>query len=46
VFDGCVKEGDAIKIVSTGKVFEVDKVGFFSPAPTVSELLGPVRWAG
>ena len=46
VFDGSVKEGDQIKIVSTGKVFTVDKVGFFSPAPTVSEELGPgeVGW--
>ena len=46
VFDGSVKSGDPIKIVSTGKTFTVDKVGFFSPAPTVSELLGPgeVGW--
>ena len=46
VFDGSVKSGDQIKIVSTGKTFTVDKVGFFSPAPTVSDLLGPgeVGW--
>ncbi len=46
VLDGTVKSGDPIKIVSTGKAFEVDKVGFFSPAPTVSERLGPgeVGW--
>ena len=40
VFDGSIKSGDKVKIASTGKVLEVDKVGFFSPAPTVSPSLG------
>jgi GTP-binding protein LepA len=46
VFDGSVKAGDRIKIVSTGKAFEVDKVGFFEPALTVTDELGPgeVGW--
>jgi len=46
VLDGTVKSGDRVKIVSTGKAFEVDKVGFFKPEPTVSETLsaGEVGW--
>jgi GTP-binding protein LepA len=46
IFDGKVKKGDKIKIFSTGKVFEVDKVGFFQPALTVDQELGPgeVGW--
>jgi GTP-binding protein LepA len=46
VFDGSIAHGDKVKIASTGKLLEVDKVGFFSPAPTVSERLsvGEVGW--
>ena len=46
VLDGTVKAGDRVKIVSTGKGFEVDKVGFFKPEPTVSDTLsaGEVGW--
>jgi GTP-binding protein LepA len=46
VFDGTVKKGDVIKIFSTGKTFEVDKVGFFEPGLAVAEKLGPgeVGW--
>jgi len=46
VLDGTVRSGDRVKIVSTGKAFEVDKVGFFKPEPTVSETLsaGEVGW--
>ncbi|MEX2536130.1 MAG: translation elongation factor 4 [Trueperaceae bacterium] len=40
VFDGSVKSGDRIRVASTGKEFEIDKVGFFDPAPAVSEVLG------
>jgi len=40
VFDGAIRHGDRVKIASTGKTIEVDKVGFFSPKPTVSEVLG------
>ena len=46
VFEGEVKKGDLIKIVSTGKTFEVDKVGVFEPSLVVVESLGPgeVGW--
>jgi GTP-binding protein LepA len=46
VMDGVVKHGDKIKVVSTGKAFEVDKVGSFEPALTVAGELGPgeVGW--
>lgn len=33
VFDGVIKRGVKIKLVSTGKTFDVDKVGVFSPHP-------------
>ena len=39
VFDGVIKKGVKIKFVSTGKVFEVDKVGVFAPNPTVKSEL-------
>jgi len=46
VFDGSIKKGDVIKIVSTGKTFEVDKVGVFTPSLLVEDELGPgsVGW--
>ncbi|HEX7003181.1 MAG TPA: translation elongation factor 4 [Trueperaceae bacterium] len=46
VFDGSIRAGDRIRIASTGKEFEVDKVGFFNPDPAVSEVLraGEVGW--
>src|SRR5690554_5775110 len=46
VFDGIIKKGDRVKIVSTGKVYEVDNVGVFRPQPTVGEELsvGHVGW--
>ncbi|MEZ4605284.1 MAG: translation elongation factor 4 [Deinococcales bacterium] len=46
VFEGQVKKGDKIKIFSTGKVFEVDQVGYFAPQLTVAETLsaGEVGW--
>ena len=40
VFDGSIKAKDKIKIVSTGKEFEVDNVGIFRPQPAVAERLG------
>lgn len=39
VFDGCVKKGDEIKMMSTGTVFEVDETGFFAPQPELCEGL-------
>jgi len=46
VLDGTVKKGDAIRVMSTGKTFEVDRVGYFKPEPTVSDTLsaGEVGW--
>ncbi|MDR9391449.1 MAG: translation elongation factor 4 [Trueperaceae bacterium] len=46
VLDGRVKAGDRIEVLSTGATFEVDKVGFFKPEPTVSDDLsaGEVGW--
>ncbi len=46
VFEGTVKKGDVIQIVSTGQTFEVDKVGYFAPQLTVADTLsaGEVGW--
>ncbi len=46
VFDGQVRKGDRVQVMSTGKVFEVDNVGIFMPQPTVADRLGPghVGW--
>jgi GTP-binding protein LepA len=46
VFDGSISSGDRIRVASSGREFEVDKVGFFDPAPAVSDVLGPgeVGW--
>ena len=33
VFDGSVKVGDEIKMIQTGKVFDVTEVGIFVPSP-------------
>ncbi len=46
VLDGRVQAGDRIEVMSTGRTFEVDKVGFFKPEPTVTETLsaGEVGW--
>lgn len=40
VFDGSVKKGDRIRMMSTGFEYSVDEVGQFSPAPTKSDSLG------
>ncbi len=46
VLDGRIVPGDRIRVVSTGREFEVDRVGFFEPGFAVSEALGPgeVGW--
>jgi GTP-binding protein LepA len=46
VFDGIVTKGDRVQIMSTGKVFEIDRVGVFEPELVVSESLSPgeVGW--
>ena len=39
IFDGSVKKGDEILMMSSGKVFEVAEVGVFSPKPVaIAEL--------
>ncbi|MBI4286360.1 MAG: elongation factor 4 [Chloroflexi bacterium] len=40
IFAGSVQRGDRIMLKSTGKVFEVDEVGYFSPDPVVGQKLG------
>ncbi len=40
VFDGVIKKGTKIKFMATGKTFDVDKVGVFSPGPKGIEELG------
>ncbi len=41
VYDGVVKKGTRIKFMATGKTFDVDKVGVFTPHPTEIDGLGP-----
>ncbi len=41
VIDGVIKKGTKIKFIATGKVFDVDKVGVFSPHPVEIDALGP-----
>lgn len=40
VFDGKLITGDRVKLMSTGKAFEVSKIGIFNPYPTVVNQLG------
>ncbi len=46
LFEGSVKKGDRIAVASTGKTFEVDRVGVFKPDLVVADTLGPgeVGW--
>ena len=39
VFDGRVKKGDMIRLMSTKKKYEVTEVGFYSPGPTAAKEL-------
>ena len=39
VFDGVVRAGDKIKMMSTGATFDVTEVGFFTPSSTPCESL-------
>ena len=41
VKDGSLKKGDRIRMVSSGKSYDVDSTGHFSPALTVNDRLGP-----
>lgn len=40
VFDGAIKRGTKIKFMASGKTFDVDKVGVFSPHPKEIDELG------
>ncbi len=40
VFDGKIITGDRVKLMSTGKAFEVAKIGVFNPYPTGVNQLG------
>lgn len=46
IMDGKVKAGDEIKMMSTGKTFEVVEVGYFSPGmrPTIELCAGEVGY--
>lgn len=39
IFDGNVKAGDKIKMMSTGKIYDVVEVGVFRPNPVVQDIL-------
>ena len=41
IFDGGVRTGDSIRLMSTGGVFEVNRLGVFAPGPVEVESLGP-----
>jgi GTP-binding protein LepA len=41
VFDGVIKKGMRIRFMATGKTFEVDGLGVFSPGPVEVKELGP-----
>lgn len=39
IFDGSVKEGDMIRLMNTGKKYEVTEVGVYSPGPVECKAL-------
>jgi len=41
VFEGRVKTGDRIRLMSSGHVFEVSKLGVYAPGPVEVQTLGP-----
>jgi len=41
MFDGRVKKGSRIRLMSSGKVFEVTRLGVFSPGPVEVNEMGP-----
>jgi GTP-binding protein LepA len=41
VVDGALRKGQTIRMMSTGKVFEVDELGVFTPAPRQVDELSP-----
>ena len=41
IFDGRVKNGSRIRLMSSGKVYEVTRLGIFSPGPVEVKEMGP-----
>jgi GTP-binding protein LepA len=41
IFEGRVKNGSRIRLMSSGKVFEVTRLGIFSPGPVEVNEMGP-----
>ena len=41
IFEGSVRNGDSIRLMSTGGVFEVNRLGVFAPGPVEVGSLGP-----
>ncbi len=41
IFEGCVRNGDSIRLMSTGGSFEVHRLGVFTPGPLEVQSLGP-----
>jgi GTP-binding protein LepA len=41
VFDGVIEKGKRIRMMSSGKDFEVQEIGIFNPNRAVVERLGP-----
>jgi len=41
VFDGVLRPGMKIQLMSSGKIYEVDRLGVFAPRPVMVDSLGP-----
>lgn len=41
IFDGVLRQGMKIQLMSSGKIYEVDKLGVFAPRPLTVDSLGP-----
>lgn len=41
VIDGYLRKGQKVRFMNTGAVRELDRVGFFSPKPVMTGILGP-----
>ena len=41
VFDGSIRAGERIQLMSNGERFQVSQVGVFAPKPAKAEVLGP-----
>jgi len=41
VFDGVLRVGERVQLMSSGKIYEVSRLGVFAPRPLMVEALGP-----